>query len=226
MLLRDDGATWDWAVNCAGETRYGQTDAIYEEGIFNLSLNCARESKAAGVGSYLEISCCVASNKRQAHKENDPIDPVTKIAKLKARAEEEISKIEGIRRVILRPGVVYGPGDKSNLGKIILSLKTHIDFFFSVSFLILGAIYNFLGERLRLLWSATVKMNTVHVKDVCRAVEFVLTRAGSPSDFDIYHVVDDSDTTLGSVCEVVGDIFGIETSFGSSFIYDLAKVFN
>lgn len=46
----------DIVFNCAGETKYGQTDPVYKEGIHKLSMNCAQEAAKLGVERYVEIS--------------------------------------------------------------------------------------------------------------------------------------------------------------------------
>lgn len=38
------------------------------------------------------------------------------------------------------------------------------------------AIYKHLGETMKLLWNAEMKINTVHVLDVCNAIWFVSNR--------------------------------------------------
>jgi len=42
--LSEGAPTWDLVVNCAGETKAGQTDPVYKEGILKLSLNCAKQA--------------------------------------------------------------------------------------------------------------------------------------------------------------------------------------
>lgn len=46
----------DVVFNCAGETKCGQTDPVYKEGIQKLSINCAQEAAKLGVARYVEIS--------------------------------------------------------------------------------------------------------------------------------------------------------------------------
>jgi dTDP-4-dehydrorhamnose reductase len=50
-----EGAAWGLVVNCAGETRVGQTEAVYEEGIVTLSTNVAKRC-AALKARLVEIS--------------------------------------------------------------------------------------------------------------------------------------------------------------------------
>lgn len=85
-----------------------------------------------------------------------------------------------------------------------------------------GAIYKHLGECMKLLWTRDLKMNTVHVEDVCRAVWHVLFRDDTKNQ--IYNVVDESDTTQGIISSFVSDIFNINHNYWGSAISTIAKV--
>lgn len=57
--------SFDYVINCAGETRCGLTDAIYYEGIVNLTAMYAKLAAKHNVKRYIEISSgCVASNSK------------------------------------------------------------------------------------------------------------------------------------------------------------------
>jgi hypothetical protein len=47
---------WDYVINCACETKPGQTDPVYKEGILKLSLNCAVEAAKLNVKRFVEVS--------------------------------------------------------------------------------------------------------------------------------------------------------------------------
>lgn len=53
--LEPGDGPWGLVVNCAGETRVGQTEAVYAEGIFTLSSNVARQCAALNA-RLVEIS--------------------------------------------------------------------------------------------------------------------------------------------------------------------------
>jgi nucleoside-diphosphate-sugar epimerase len=69
--------------------------------------------------------------------------------------------------------------------------------------LIIGAVYKHLGEEMKLLWTKDLKINTVHVTDVCRALWHVAASkedkggratpltAGQP---EVYNLADKTDT--------------------------------
>lgn len=47
---------FDFVINCAAESRYGLTDAIYYEGIVSLSTSCAELAAKYKVKRFVEIS--------------------------------------------------------------------------------------------------------------------------------------------------------------------------
>ncbi len=66
--ILQDCASIDYAVNCAGETRFGLTDAIYNEGIVSLTTACATFAANCKVKRFIEISSgCMASSSKVEH---------------------------------------------------------------------------------------------------------------------------------------------------------------
>lgn len=55
---------------------------------------------------------------------------------------------------------MYGLGDKAGLMPRIM----------------IAAVYKHLGESMKLLWNADLKLNTIHVEDFCRAIWFTCNR--------------------------------------------------
>ena len=77
---------WDFVFNCAGETRAGQSEAIYEEGIFKQSLNCANAAASLGIKRYVELSTgSLCSHEKIPQNEECPVEPWTLIGKFKGR---------------------------------------------------------------------------------------------------------------------------------------------
>uniref|UniRef100_A0A2A4ITD5 NAD-dependent epimerase/dehydratase domain-containing protein n=1 Tax=Heliothis virescens TaxID=7102 RepID=A0A2A4ITD5_HELVI len=74
---------------------------------------------------------------------------------------------------------------------------------------------------MKLLWTADLKMNTVHVRDVCRAIWCLGTRPDT--NRAVYNVVDEADSTQGSLAELVADIFKINHDYYGTAISTLAK---
>lgn len=105
--------------NCAAETRPGLTEAVYEEGISKLSMNCVRQSKTRAVGRYIELSSGnVLSSDKKAVGEDCIAAPWTKEAKFKAKVEKELVQVEGLSYTIVRLPLVYGKGDRRGLSEL------------------------------------------------------------------------------------------------------------
>lgn len=110
---------WDVVINCAAETRANQDDAVYKEGIYKLSLNCANEAATQQVKRYVELSSgCVNSSEKTPLKEDCKLDPWTGVAKQKLKVEKELAHINNLSYTVVRLPVVYGIGDKRYLSEL------------------------------------------------------------------------------------------------------------
>jgi len=200
------GGKFNIVFNLAAETKYGQTDAVYAEKVFDLSVKVATEAAKQEVDKFIEVSTAqiYEAGKKKA-KENEKADPWTGIAKYKLKAEEELRKIPKLNLIIVRPAYVYGPGD-------ITSLSPRI---------ICGAVYKHLGEKMKFLWDEKLKLNTVHVRDVAKAL-WHLSQKGAVGS--TYNLADKGETDQGDFNEILSKIFGIETGFLGSIVSNLAKL--
>lgn len=85
--MAGDDKPWDYVINCAGETKLGQTDPVYKEGILKLSLNCAKQAALLKVRHYVELSSGnMFSSEKVPHGEDGAAEPWTFIAKWKRQA--------------------------------------------------------------------------------------------------------------------------------------------
>jgi len=193
--FEDGGLSWDLVVNLAGETKYSQTDEVYKENIIDVSLACGRAAAARKVAKYIEISTAqVYDSGKKPSSEDDKQKPWTKLASAKQTAEEELKKITGLNLIIVRPAIVYGPGDISGITPRLIT----------------GAVYKHLGETMEFLWDKDLRINTVHVEDVCNALWF-LGQNGKVGD--AYNLADTNDTDQGSVNKLLESMFKIKTDF-------------
>lgn len=65
----ESGCEFDYVVNCAGETKPGQTDPVYKEGILKLSSLCANAAAQHQIKHYVELSAgTVASSDKVQNK--------------------------------------------------------------------------------------------------------------------------------------------------------------
>jgi nucleoside-diphosphate-sugar epimerase len=191
----DEGGAYDFVINLAGETKYSQADAVYQENIIDVSVTNANEAAKRGVKKFIEVSTAqVYDSGDKPRKENAKLKPWTGIAKAKLKAEETLKGISNLNLVIVRPAMVYGPGDLTGLTPRLIT----------------GAVYKSLGEKMEFLWDKDLNCNTVHVRDVVAAI-WHLTQNGKPGS--IYNLADDNNTSQGSFCPILESMFGIKTGF-------------
>jgi len=186
---------FDYVINLAGETKYSQAEAVYQENIIGVSLTCAKEAAKQGVKRFIEVSTAqVYESGSKPRKESAKIKPWTGIAKAKYEAEKQLLAIEGLNLIIVRPAIVYGPGDLTGI----------------TPRLVIAAVYKSIKEKMEFLWDKDLRIHTVHVRDVVAALWF-LTNHGDHKQ--VFNLADESDTSQGSINQFIEAIFGIKTSF-------------
>jgi len=117
----------------------------------------------------------------------------TEIARAHLEAESAIAG-SGLDYVIVRPAIVYGPGD-------VLGLTPR---------LMTGAVYKETGKKMKTLYTKDLHLNTVHVRDVAAAIWFLLTNGKMG---EAYNLVDKNDTDQGKINSLLESVYGIETKF-------------
>jgi nucleoside-diphosphate-sugar epimerase len=193
-------------INCAGETRYGQDDKVYEQSIRDLSVKCGEAAVKHGCKKFIELSTAqIYAAGKKASDEKAKCEPWTGVAKYKYDAEEKLKAISGLNLIILRPSVVYGVGDVRGITPRIIC----------------AAVYTKLRETMKFLWSADLRLNTVHVSDVVKAIWHCVLNVNAPATFNL---TDEADTTQRSLNEILEKIFGIKTGFEGSIVSNLAKL--
>ena len=126
------GEHFDYIINLAAETKYGQDDKVYEEHILTLATNVGRLASDHKPEKFIQFSTAqVYEPSSKAAKENAKIKPWTRLAFYHKQAEEALEKMD-LPLVIVRPAVVYGPCDMSGLS--MLSFLSMFDLFSSYSF--------------------------------------------------------------------------------------------
>jgi len=205
---KDGENRYDFVFNLAAETRLGQTNELYDERCRKLSKVCGERSKKGGVKRFVEMSTALVykPQKAKAHTEDGAIGPWTAQAKAKLAAEQEVLSIDGLNVVILRPVFIYGVGDVAGLMPRIVC----------------AAAYKQLNETMKFLWDKTMRVNTVHVDDVCRAL-FHVTKDRIPSG-TIFNLCDKNDSDQAKVNALLGTVFGIKTGFHGMIISNLARL--
>jgi len=199
---------YDYVFNLAAETRLGQNEQLYDERCRNLSKKCAERAKLIGVKRFVEMSTAQVykAQKAKAHTEDGTIAPWTTQAKAKLAAEQEVLKVTGLDVVVLRPAFIYGTGDVAGLMPRIVC----------------AAAYKQLKQTMKFLWDKTMRINTVHVDDVCRAL-FHVTKDRIPSG-SIFNLADKNDSDQAKINTLLGSLFGIKTGFHGIIVSNLARL--
>ncbi|KAG7400999.1 hypothetical protein PHYBOEH_003589 [Phytophthora boehmeriae] len=202
-----DFGPFDFVFNLAGETKCGLSETVYASKCRDLSVKCAKKAQEVGVKRFVEVSTAFVY-KSQAKKpatEDAELQPWTLQAKYKLEAEQEIRQLAGLKTVFLRPVTVYGSADSMGLMPRIVCAASYVK----------------LEEKMKLLWDAEMRVNTVHVLDVCQAL-WHLTTAGN--DGDVYNLVDKNDTNQAKINAILEEIFHIKSGFIGKLVSNLARV--
>ena len=196
-----DELGFDYVFNLAAETRYGMPEDAYKTRVLGVSAKCAAAAAAlrTSVGGeprvrrYVEVSSAQVYKSSGKHPASeDPsakgseLAPWTVQARYSLEAEvacQAVAAAEGLPLVRLRPAIVYGPGDTAGL----------------MPRAVCAASYSKLGERMRFLWDKHMRVNTVHVRDVCRALWHAAdSDAVIPGADTVFNLCDASDTDQAS----------------------------
>ncbi|KAI4220465.1 MAG: hypothetical protein L6R36_007611 [Xanthoria steineri] len=216
---------YTYVFNCGGETRYSQEDAVYKARSVELSVNLARECARRKTPALVEFSTGQiykppnsSTVKSGGCKEDATTKPWTKLAKYKLFAEEELEKLrktEQLRYVVLRLGHVYGPYDMGYLARGLCLAK----------------VYERKREEMKWLWTKDLRVNTVHVEDVCAAALQAAKWCASPAadqepaglDKRTFNIVDQGDTSQGTLTTIFSQLFDLKTGFQGSLISSFAR---
>jgi nucleoside-diphosphate-sugar epimerase len=100
--------------------------------------------------------------------------------------------------------------------------------------LTLARVYQHLEEEMKWLWTKDLRVNTVHISDVTRALfdiaDWYVTKKQPGWDVEamgkvpIFNIVDKGQTSQGDMAELVGQVFSIETGFQGQLISTFARL--
>ncbi|KAL8714762.1 MAG: hypothetical protein Q9220_001275 [cf. Caloplaca sp. 1 TL-2023] len=213
-----------YVFNCGGETRYSQEDAVYKARSTELTINLAKECARRKTPALIEFSTgqiykppSNSTIKSGGCKEDAPTKPWTKLAKYKLLAEEELEKLrksDGLRYTVIRLGHVYGPYDMGYLARGLCLAK----------------VYERKQEEMKWLWTKDLRVNTVHVFDVCTAAWLAArwcASLGPEQETSLaqrtFNIVDAGDTSQGTLASIFSQIFDLKTGFQGSLISSFAR---
>jgi nucleoside-diphosphate-sugar epimerase len=193
---------FDYVVNCCGETRFGMAEQEYKMKCVepvNKAVPAAIKNK---VKKWVELSTAqVYKPSSKPCDEKAPVDPWTLVAKYRQDAETSLTKAADgkLNYVILRPAYVYGAGDLNSITPRIVCAATYTE----------------TKEKMKFLWASTLKLNTVHVDDVCTAIWRSCTTYESGS---IFNLADPSNVDQGTINKHLGSMFGVSVGFYGSTV--------
>lgn len=191
----DREAGWDYVINLAAETKSGFTLEVLNEQVVKVAIRAANRAQQMKVEKFIHVSDARVYEGTKAFKtEESPIKPWTVLAQAHKQAEDAIKVIPGLNWVILRPAIVYGPGDVSGI----------------MPRLVIGRVYKETGEKMKMMHDGTIGLSTVHVHDVCRAIVYACQ---SIPKGGIYNLADETHTTVQTINEYIERRFKIETGF-------------
>jgi len=203
-VFKDKEGEYNVVFNCAAETRLSLLPGAYRDGVVVLSTLVANEAVRHNVERFIQVSTAQVYDAGSKPKdENGKLGPWTNLAKAHLEAEEALKKIAGLNLIIVRPAIVYGPSDTSGLGPRIA----------------VAAIYKKLGKTMKLLWGGSLKINTVHVTDVVRALWWLVKNGETGK---IYNLADKTDTDQEKINHILGKVFGITTGYKKDVTIQLA----
>lgn len=98
----------------------------------------------------------------------------------------------------------------------------------------MARVYQYLEEEMKWLWTKDLRVNTVHITDVVRALFDIADwyAAKGKANWDektmgktpIFNVVDHGKTCQGTMAEIIGQLFGIKTGFQGQIISTFARL--
>lgn len=88
----------DIVFNLAAETKYGQSEEVYTEKVYNLSIVVANEAVKQSIPVFVEFSTAqiYEADKKPSTEDTKHIKPWTMIAKCKLKAEQELTKMYAV----------------------------------------------------------------------------------------------------------------------------------
>jgi len=183
---------FDFVFNLCGETRFALSDMDYKTKYFDTAVLTGKHAAKNGVKKFVELSTAqVYKSQSKKVNESGKIDPWTVQGKYRHQAELALQKVDKLPLVILRPAIVYGPGDFTGLSPRITN----------------AAVYKKSGEQMKLLWGRDLHLNVVHVIDVCQAMWIAATELPSGS---IFNLADDQDLKQGQLGDWLEKLFDLK----------------
>jgi nucleoside-diphosphate-sugar epimerase len=147
------------------------------------ALALGREAARRRVRCFVECSTGMVykPGRSTARDERARLEPWSRLAEWKLRAERDLAEVPGLNLLVLRMANVYGPYMARFLGTALA----------------LARVYQSERTEMKFLWDRDLKTHTVHVEDAARAVfEAAMWYIGRGERGDaapVFNIVDSGD---------------------------------
>jgi nucleoside-diphosphate-sugar epimerase len=150
----------------------------------------AQESKASAFIFFSTVAV-YGEGPYENLKESGPLNPKTPYAVSKVKSEQMLEQLSGIRkRASLRPPLVYGPGDRGNLLKLIQRIKSRKYFY---------------------IGGGSARKSMIYADDLATATMLLLERM--PEGCHVFNTANPQPDTIKNLCEAIANSLQIKGSF-------------
>jgi len=141
--------TYDYVFDFTGETDYNAEEGVHIERTGRLLPELGRVAAAMGVKAYVrELPALYHSDNKKPLKEGEG-KPFSMRSKWVHEGVRAMAALPDLNIVVARPALLYGPYAVDGYAPRLL----------------IGEIYKYIGERMEHLWSADLRLHTIHIHD-------------------------------------------------------------
>ncbi|GBE82379.1 hypothetical protein BKA93DRAFT_760702 [Sparassis latifolia] len=148
---------YTYVFDLTGELQWNRPDQVQITSTFKVSRLIGLEAAKRKVAAYVRIQHPFYQCKEKGdHNEGEDVRPDGVLGTWWHETLRALGAIEGLNLVVVRTGMVYGP---------------YIDYGQVISYTVIAAVYGYLKQPLKALWSpGKYPVNTVHIDDVVAAM--------------------------------------------------------
>lgn len=230
--------SYDFVFDFTGETDYNAEEGVHIERTARLLPELGRIAAECQVKAYVrELPPLYHSDNKKPIKEGEG-KPFSMRSKWIHEGVRAMAALPTLNLVIARPALLYGPYMVDGYAPRLL----------------IGEIYKYIGERMEHLWSADLRLHTLHSHDLASglwALAQWMAKSGRsdavsdpipcllPSSEKVpegmpardavvtapmFNLVDDGDTTQGMMASMAEKVVGVKTGFYGKIINQFAKL--
>ncbi|KAL8286398.1 hypothetical protein RQP46_004415 [Phenoliferia psychrophenolica] len=238
---------FDYVFDFTGEADFELPDAVHVERTLRLALLLGKTAVENNVGVYVRgiatLYKLAGGKKGKVGGADGPSEPWGTRSGWQHEAGRGLALIKGLKLVLLRTGLMYGP---FTLGGITPRC-------------LIGEVYKYEGEKLEFLWAESLAQNTCHAEDFASAAVAIASWASTKSATElvalageelpttlksndlvkdipgaakkedpvrvaVFTVVDDCETTQKEIASLIAEVVGVQSGFHGALISTFAKM--